>query len=183
LTLALNYSNAACASTQSPAKADAGSYFHVEKPKMSTVLQPATSGKVVLKTTVGDIDVELWPKEAPMACRNFVQLCMEGYYDNCIFHRIIRKVCAQTGDPTGSGDGGESAYGTPFDSEPHSRLRFMHRGLVAMAGTGKESNGSQFFFTLAETRWLDGKHTIFGKVGSVVATAVFNALIQCSGHG
>lgn len=137
---------------------------------MSTVLQPATSGKVVLKTTVGDIDVELWPKEAPMACRNFVQLCMEGYYDNCIFHRIIRKVCAQTGDPAGSGEGGESAFGAPFDSEPHSRLRFMHRGLVAMAGTGKESNGSQFFFTLAETRWLDGKHTIFGKVSLLASS-------------
>jgi peptidyl-prolyl cis-trans isomerase SDCCAG10 len=144
---------------------------------MSTVLQPATSGKVVLKTTVGDIDVELWPKEAPIACRNFVQLCMEGYYDNCIFHRIIRKVCAQTGDPTGSGDGGESAYGSPFDSEPHSRLRFMHRGLVAMAGTGKESNGSQFFFTLAETRWLDGKHTIFGKVSFTVMD-----FILCAEH-
>ncbi len=138
--------------------------YLVVEPVMSTVLQPATCGKVVLKTTVGDIDVELWPKEAPKACRNFVQLCMEGYYDNCVFHRIIRKVCAQTGDPSGSGDGGESAFGAPFDSEPHSRLRFMHRGLVAMAGTGKESNGSQFFFTLAETRWLDGKHTIFGKV-------------------
>jgi peptidyl-prolyl cis-trans isomerase SDCCAG10 len=151
---------------------------------MSTVLQPATSGKVVLKTTVGDIDVELWPKEAPKACRNFVQLCMEGYYDNCIFHRIIRKVCAQTGDPTATGDGGESAFGAPFDSEPHSRLRFMHRGLVAMAGTGKESNSSQFFFTLAETRWLDGKHTIFGKVASHISVMLQPKLQRnsCTGH-
>lgn len=67
--------------------------------------EPVTQGKVVLKTTIGDLDVELWAKEAPKACRNFIQLCMEGYYDDCIFHRLIKEFIVQTGDPTGTGDG------------------------------------------------------------------------------
>lgn len=70
--------------------------------------------QVLLKTSVGDIDIELWSKEAPKACRNFVQLCMEGYYNGVIFHRIIKDFIAQTGDPTGTGEGGESIYGKPF---------------------------------------------------------------------
>eukprot|EP00884_Botryococcus_braunii_P005915 jgi/Botrbrau1/15324/Bobra.0319s0010.1 len=96
---------------------------------MSTVynLEPPTTGKVILKTTAGDLDVELWPKEAPKAVRNFVQLCMEGYYDGCLFHRIIKGMMIQTGDPTGTGRGGESIYGHPFKDEFHSRLRFNHR--------------------------------------------------------
>lgn len=67
-----------------------------------------------MKTTVGDIDLELWAKETPKACRNFIQLCMEGYYDNTIFHRIIKGFIAQGGDPTGTGEGGESIYGQAF---------------------------------------------------------------------
>jgi len=67
--------------------------------------EPMTKGKVVLKTTIGDLDIELWAKEAPKACRNFVQLCMEGYYNDCIFHRVIREFIVQTGDPTGTGEG------------------------------------------------------------------------------
>lgn len=69
------------------------------------ILEPMTGGKVVLKTTVGDMDIELWPKEAPKACRNFVQLCMEGYYDNTIFHRVVKDFIVQGGDPTGTGEG------------------------------------------------------------------------------
>ena len=67
-----------------------------------------------MKTTFGDIELELWTKEAPKACRNFIQLCMEGYYDNTIFHRIVRGFIVQGGDPTGTGEGGESIYGEPF---------------------------------------------------------------------
>jgi len=65
-------------------------------------------------TSVGDIDVELWSKEAPKACRNFVQLCLEGYYDGTIFHRLVHNFIVQGGDPTGTGHGGESIYGKPF---------------------------------------------------------------------
>ncbi len=69
------------------------------------ITEPATKGKVVLKTTIGDLDIEFWPKEAPKAVMNFVQLCMEGYYNDSIFHRIIKNFIVQTGDPTGTGFG------------------------------------------------------------------------------
>ncbi|KAF3635696.1 Peptidyl-prolyl cis-trans isomerase CWC27 -like protein, partial [Capsicum annuum] len=134
---------------------------------MSTVyvLEPPTKGKVVLNTTYGPLDIELWPKEAPKAVRNFVQLCLEGYYDNTIFHRVIKSFLIQGGDPTGTGTGGESIYGGVFPDEFHSRLRFKHRGLVACAGAGSpNSNASQFFMTLDRCDFLDKKHTIFGKV-------------------
>ncbi|XP_020236449.1 peptidyl-prolyl cis-trans isomerase CYP57 isoform X2 [Cajanus cajan] len=134
---------------------------------MSTVyvLEPPTKGKVVVNTTRGPLDIELWPKEAPKAVRNFVQLCLENYYDNTIFHRIIKDFLIQGGDPTASGTGGESIYGGVFADEFHSRLKFKHRGIVAMANAGTpNSNGSQFFVTLDRCDWLDRKHTIFGKV-------------------
>lgn len=126
-----------------------------------------------MKTTVGDIDLELWAKETPKACRNFIQLCMEGYYDNTIFHRIIKGFIAQGGDPTGTGEGGESIYEQPFKDEFHTRLRFCRRGLLAMANAGKDDNGSQFFFTLGATPELQNKHTIFGKV---TGETVYNML-------
>jgi len=129
------------------------------------VLEPPTKGKVVLTTTAGPLDIELWPKEAPKAVRNFVQLCMEGYYDNTIFHRIIKTFMVQGGDPTGTGTGGDTIYGGPFVDEVHSRLRFNHRGLVACANAGTaNTNNSQFFITLDRCDWLDKKNTIFGKI-------------------
>uniref|UniRef100_A0A669CWZ9 Spliceosome-associated protein CWC27 homolog n=1 Tax=Oreochromis niloticus TaxID=8128 RepID=A0A669CWZ9_ORENI len=114
------------------------------------IQEPPTNGKVLLKTTAGDIDIELWSKEAPKACRNFVQLCMEGYYDGTVFHRVVPDFIVQGGDPTGTGAGGESIYGRPFKDEFHSRLRFNRRGLVAMANAGPHDNGSQFFLTLGQ---------------------------------
>jgi len=128
------------------------------------IQEPPTNGKVLLNTSCGEIDIELWSKEAPKACRNFVQLCLEGYYDGTIFHRVVKGFCAQGGDPTGTGMGGESIYGQPFKDEFHQRLRFVRRGLVAMANAGPNDNQSQFFFTLGATPELNGKHTIFGKV-------------------
>ncbi|XP_006186147.1 spliceosome-associated protein CWC27 homolog isoform X1 [Camelus dromedarius] len=128
------------------------------------IQEPPTNGKVLLKTTAGEIDIELWPKETPKACRNFIQLCLEGYYDNTIFHRVVPGFIVQGGDPTGTGTGGESVYGAPFKDEFHSRLRFNRRGLVAMANAGPHDNGSQFFFTLGRADELNNKHTIFGKV-------------------
>ena len=128
------------------------------------VTEPATHGKVVLHTSIGPLDCELWSKEAPKAVRNFVQLGLEGYYDGCIFHRVIKDFMAQTGDPTGTGKGGESVYGANFKDEFHGRLRFTHRGLLAMATTGPDTNASQFFITLSNCEWLDRKHTIFGKI-------------------
>uniref|UniRef100_A0A8C6SYA9 Peptidyl-prolyl cis-trans isomerase n=1 Tax=Neogobius melanostomus TaxID=47308 RepID=A0A8C6SYA9_9GOBI len=144
------------------------------------IQEPPTSGKVLLKTTAGDIDIELWSKEAPKACRNFVQLCMEGYYDGTVFHRVVPDFIIQGGDPTGTGEGGESVYGQPFKDEFHSRLRFIRRGLVAMANAGPHDNGSQFFFTLARADELNNKHTIFGKVtGDTVYNMLRLAEVQC----
>ncbi|XP_065306230.1 spliceosome-associated protein CWC27 homolog isoform X2 [Dermacentor albipictus] len=141
--------------------------FHdktVEAVGRNFVPQNVKTSKVLLVTSVGDIEVELWSKEAPRACRNFVQLCLEGYYDGTIFHRIVKGFIVQGGDPTGTGNGGESIYGAPFKDEFHSRLRFVRRGLVAMASGGADDNGSQFFFTLGSCPDLQNKHTIFGKV-------------------
>ncbi|KAK3836031.1 MAG: peptidyl-prolyl isomerase cwc27 [Linnemannia elongata] len=140
------------------------------------LLEPHTNGKVILHTTYGDISIELWPKEAPKACRNFVQLCMEGYYNDTIFHRIVANFIVQGGDPEGTGLGGESVYegGRPFADEFHSRLRFVRRGLVAMANSGvPNDNRSQFFITLDATMELQNKHTIFGKIAG---DTIFNVL-------
>ncbi|XP_056874498.1 spliceosome-associated protein CWC27 homolog [Takifugu flavidus] len=146
------------------------------------IQEPPTNGKVLLKTTAGDIDIELWSKEAPKACRNFVQLCMEGYYNGTIFHRVVQDFIIQGGDPTGTGTGGESIYGRPFRDEFHTRLRFIRRGLVAMANAGPHDNGSQFFFTLGRADELNNKHTIFGKVtGDTVYNLLRLAEVQCDG--
>jgi len=142
---------------------------------MSTAysLEPQTEGKVIMHTTKGEIAIELWAKECPKAVRNFVQLAMEGYYDGCLFHRAIKDFMVQTGDPTGTGTGGESIYGKEFMDEIHSRLRFSHRGILAMASNGPNTNGSQFFITLGKCEWLTHKHTIFGRIAG---DSIYNAL-------
>ncbi|KAJ7483456.1 cyclophilin-like domain-containing protein [Mycena latifolia] len=123
-----------------------------------------TNGRVIIDTTIGEIDIELWAKETPKTCRNFITLALEGYYDNVIFHRVVPGFLVQTGDKTGTGGGGESIYGEPFEDEIHPRLRFAHRGLVGMANNGtKNSNDSQFIITLDRADELHGKHTLFGR--------------------
>ncbi|KAK7687659.1 hypothetical protein QCA50_008874 [Cerrena zonata] len=133
-----------------------------------------TNGRVIIDTTAGEIDVELWSKETPKTCRNFIALAMEGYYDGVIFHRIVPGFLVQTGDRTGTGGGGESFYGEPFEDEIHPRLRFPHRGIVAMANNGtKNSNDSQFIITLDRADELHGKHTVFGRV---IGDTLYNVL-------
>jgi peptidyl-prolyl cis-trans isomerase SDCCAG10 len=119
--------------------------------------EPLCSGKVCLVTSVGDIDVELWTREAPVTCKSFLQHCLDGYYDGMIFHRVIKDFMAQTGCPLGNGEGGEGAYEKTFRDEFHSRLRFNRRGLMGMANAGKDDNGSQFFLTLDATNDLNKK--------------------------
>ena len=115
--------------------------------------------------SIGDLDIELWSKECPIACRNFVQHCLDGYYNKCQFYYVEPGVRAFTGDPTNTGEGGESAFGGVFRDEHHSRLRFTRRGLVAMIGKGqKHSNTSHFFITLGSAPHLNLKHTIFGTI-------------------
>ncbi|OMJ68249.1 hypothetical protein SteCoe_34349 [Stentor coeruleus] len=124
------------------------------------VLEPPTSGKVILRTTHGEIHIELWTREAPLACRNFIQLCMEGYFDNTPFYRVILGFMVQVGPETSN----ESIYGGPFKDEFHSRLKFAHRGIVAMANSKSNDNKSHFFITVDKAPYLDRKNTIFGKV-------------------
>ena len=129
-------------------------------------LEPQPNAKVILQTTAGDLSLELWAKQTPLACRNFLQHCTDGYYNNTIFHRLVPGFIIQGGDPTGTGSGGISAVndGDPFQDEFHSRLKFNRRGLLGMANEGADSNGSQFFLTLGATPELQGKHTMFGRI-------------------
>jgi len=121
---------------------------------------------VVFETTQGKIELELFPKIAPMAVENFITHVKDGYYDGIIFHRVIKGFMIQGGDPTGTGRGGESIWKEPFKDEFAPNVTFNRKGLLAMANAGPSTNGSQFFITVAPTSWLNGKHTIFGQVKS-----------------
>ncbi|KAL9135937.1 MAG: hypothetical protein Q9175_002852 [Cornicularia normoerica] len=114
----------------------------------------------------GSITLELYNNHAPKTCNNFSTLAQRGYYNNVIFHRVIPNFMLQTGDPTGTGRGGASIYGEKFEDEIDPGLKHTGAGILSMANSGKNTNGSQFFITLAPTPWLDGKHTIFGRVKS-----------------
>lgn len=121
---------------------------------------------VILETTQGMIEIRLMPEAAPKACENFVGLVDKGYYDGTIFHRVIKGFMVQGGDPTGTGRGGKSVWGKPFNDEVGPEVKFDKPGLLAMANAGPNTNGSQFFITTAKAPWLDMKHTIFGEVVS-----------------
>ncbi|QDS70574.1 heme binding [Venturia effusa] len=120
--------------------------------------------EVALETSRGLITVELYEKHAPKTCKNFAQLAERGYYNGVIFHRVIPDFMIQGGDPTGTGRGGASIYGDKFEDEIKPDLKHTGAGILSMANSGPNTNGSQFFITLAPTPWLDGKHTIFGRV-------------------
>lgn len=119
---------------------------------------------VVLETSQGVIEIQLMPQVAPKACENFARLAEKGYYDGIIFHRVIKGFMIQGGDPTGTGRGGASVWGSPFEDEVNAAVQFDSPGIVAMANAGPDTNGSQFFITTAKTPWLNMRHTIFGKV-------------------
>ena len=140
-----------------------------EKPVMndSTVV-------AVVKTNMGTIEIELFEKQTPRTVGNFVGLAEKGYYNEVIFHRVIENFMIQGGDPTGTGRGGESIYGAKFEDEIVPSLKHDVPGILSMANAGPNTNGSQFFITLVATPWLDGKHTVFGKViaGMDVVSAI-----------
>ncbi|KAI9931424.1 hypothetical protein ASPWEDRAFT_103936 [Aspergillus wentii DTO 134E9] len=121
-----------------------------------------TGTSAVLHTTLGDIHLRLFPSAAPKAVENFVTHARNGYYNNTIFHRVIRKFMIQGGDPMGDGTGGESIWGGEFEDE-FSTLKHDKPYTLSMANAGPNTNGSQFFITTEKTPWLDGKHTIFGR--------------------
>ncbi|OAL33886.1 hypothetical protein AYO20_06897 [Fonsecaea nubica] len=130
------------------------------KKKEEKKAQSGTSA--VLHTTYGDIHIRLFPDKAPKAVENFVTHARNGYYNNTIFHRVIRKFMIQGGDPLGDGTGGESIWGKEFEDE-FSDLKHDKPYTVSMANAGPNTNGSQFFITTEKTPWLDKKHTIFGR--------------------
>ncbi|OQX59703.1 MAG: peptidylprolyl isomerase [Helicobacteraceae bacterium 4484_230] len=119
---------------------------------------------VILQTTQGSIELELFDDTAPLAVENFITHAKNGYYNGIVFHRIIKNFMIQGGDPTGTGRGGESIWHKPFKDEFKPGLVFDRPGILAMANAGPMTNGSQFFITTAPTPWLNGHHTIFGKV-------------------
>ncbi|KAF1938912.1 peptidyl-prolyl cis-trans isomerase [Clathrospora elynae] len=121
---------------------------------------------VALDTTIGTIVIELYNDHAPKTCKNFSTLAQRNYFNDLVFHRIIPNFMIQGGDPTGTGRGGESIYGEKFEDEISPQLKHTGAGILSMANSGPNTNGSQFFITLAPTPWLDGKHTIFGRVKS-----------------
>jgi peptidyl-prolyl cis-trans isomerase SDCCAG10 len=156
-------------------------------------LEPQPTASCILHTTAGDISLELFAQQTPLTARNFLQHCLDGYYDGTIFHRLVPGFILQGGDPTGTGNGGESIYdggafsepreeggiwpmedrkganfgprGVGFKDEYHSRLKYNRRGLLGMANESTENtNGSQFFITLGSTPELQGKNTLFGRV-------------------
>ena len=116
--------------------------------------------QAVLHTSEGDVEVELFPEDAPKTVDNFTKLASEGFYDGLIFHRVIPDFMIQGGCPLGTGTGGP---GYTFEDEINEHK--VERGALAMANAGPDTNGSQFFIVTTESApWLDGKHTVFGKV-------------------
>ena len=111
-------------------------------------------------TSRGPIKIELYPDKAPLTVANFVNLAQRGFYDGLNFHRVIADFMIQGGCPEGSGRGGP---GYRFEDETTNGVRH-ERGVLSMANAGPNTNGSQFFITHVPTPWLDGKHTVFGKV-------------------
>ena len=162
------------------------SAFQLEKPISGDVI-------ATMKTNMGDIEIKLFPKEAPKTVENFVTHAKDGYYNGLIFHRVIKDFMIQGGDPTGTGMGGESIFGRTFEDEFDPALHNL-RGALSMANAGPNTNGSQFFIVQANsvpanmlsqmkqmpdsfppeivdayaelggTPWLDFRHTVFGQV-------------------
>lgn len=119
---------------------------------------------VTLHTSVGDIKLELFCQQVPKTCENFLALSGTDYFNNCVWVRNIKSFMVQTGDPTNTGKGGESIWGGKFSDEIRDELKHKTRGVVSMANSGPNSNGSQFFITYGPQPSLDLKYTVFGKV-------------------
>jgi cyclophilin family peptidyl-prolyl cis-trans isomerase len=131
-----------------------------------------------LHTNHGAIELELYDEDAPKTVANFVKLAEDGFYDGVIFHRVIPDFMIQGGDPTGTGRGGP---GYQFDDEINQHK--IERGALAMANAGPNTNGSQFFIVTAEAcPWLDGKHTVFGRVSQGMHIAEEISYIDVDAH-
>ncbi|XP_015571371.1 peptidyl-prolyl cis-trans isomerase CYP59 [Ricinus communis] len=133
---------------------------------------------VMIVTSLGDIVIDLFTEKCPLTCKNFLKLCKIKYYNGCLFHTVQKDFTAQTGDPAGTGAGGDSIYkflygdqARFFSDEIHLDLKHSKTGTVAMASAGENLNASQFYFTLRDgLDYLDGKHTVFGEVAEGLET-------------
>uniref|UniRef100_A0AAV2IW90 peptidylprolyl isomerase n=1 Tax=Knipowitschia caucasica TaxID=637954 RepID=A0AAV2IW90_KNICA len=141
---------------EKPSKEEVMAATQAEGPKR-------VSDSAIIHTTMGDIHIKLFPVECPKTVENFCVHSRNGYYNGHIFHRVIKGFMIQTGDPTGTGMGGESIWGGEFEDEFHSTLRHDRPYTLSMANAGPGTNGSQFFVTVVPTPWLDNKHTVFGR--------------------
>jgi len=129
--------------------------------------------EVIMHTSKGDINITLYGPKTPKTVTNFLELSKAGYYDGLQFHRVIPEFMVQGGCPLGKGFGGP---GYNFEDEFDPELRHDTPGVLSMANAGPGTNGSQFFITHVPTAWLDGKHTVFGKVHSDDDLLVVNAI-------
>lgn len=136
-------------------------------------IDPKKTYRLKMETTQGVIELELYPQHAPKTVNNFVFLTKEGFYDGVVFHRVISNFVVQGGDPTGTGRGGP---GYRFEDETKGNPLTHESKVLSMANAGPNTNGSQFFITLAPQPHLNGKHTVFGKV--VKGEDVVDALRQ-----
>ena len=134
-----------------------------------------SSIKAVMKTSKGDIRLNLFPEQAPVTVANFVNLAKRGFYDGLRFHRVISDFMVQGGCPQGTGTGGP---GYRFEDEFDPSLRHDRSGLLSMANAGPGTNGSQFFITHVPTPWLDDNHSIFGAVEDASDQAVVDSIEQ-----
>ena len=143
---------------------------------------------VIIKTNKGDINLTLFDDDAPMTVASFLHLAKSSFYDGIIFHRVIADFMIQTGDPLGKGTGGPKNKGVssfpyqdqnisyPFPDEFRSGRGFEKPGILAMANSGRNTNGSQFFITHVPTTWLNNNHTIFGEVQSEADQTIVNSI-------
>jgi cyclophilin family peptidyl-prolyl cis-trans isomerase len=115
----------------------------------------------VIETNKGVMEIELFEDKAPITTKNFIDLANKGFYDNLIFHRVIKQFMIQGGDPKGDGTGGP---GYNIQDEFHQELKHSKAGILSMANAGPNTGGSQFFITLIPTPWLDNKHSVFGQI-------------------
>ncbi|AUD13525.1 peptidylprolyl isomerase [Planococcus sp. MB-3u-03] len=179
---------AACGSSEEPQETSGTEPASTEEVQGYPQLEPGITEETLvdMNTSEGTIRIRLFPEIAPKAVENFLGHAESGYYEGVIFHRVIEDFMLQTGDSTGTGGGGESIYGEPFEDEFSDQL-FNFRGALSMANAGPGTNGSQFFIVQATeieegsasdypeeitaayeemggTPWLDGMHTVFGQV-------------------
>eukprot|EP00920_Eleutheroschizon_duboscqi_P010632 GHVT01024944.1.p1 GENE.GHVT01024944.1~~GHVT01024944.1.p1 ORF type:complete len:187 (+),score=25.71 GHVT01024944.1:608-1168(+) len=160
---------------EKPTKEDVAAMSGTGLPTTASLATTAT-----IHTTLGDITVRLFPSKCPLTVENFTTHANNGYYDNHIFHRVIKGFMIQTGDPNGDGTGGQSIWGGEFEDEFDRSLKHDRPFTLSMANAGPGTNGSQFFITTVPAAWLDNKHTVFGRVTGGMEVVLKIEKVRCN---